>query len=296
MDLTNRKELEILLKHHGIVLAKTYGQHFLVDRKALQKIVATAFPTGNSLSPPRAGSRQPLDSGLVAGFATGAVIEVGPGVGTLTIELAERAAKVVAIERDPRFRKILDETLSGATNVEIIEGDALAVDFSRSTGHVARERRGWQLATGSYDVVSNLPYEITTPFLWKILFEESVRPRRVVLLLQAEVVERLIAKAPKANLLSLMVALFGRAERIAKVPRSSFFPSPRVDSAIVSIAADDRIERLEAKKVIFLARIAFAAPRKKLGNTIGERTGAFADRRPAELAVEDWRRIVRRES
>lgn len=259
MDLRDRSDLQALLARHGIALAKTYGQHFLVDRAALERIVSAAFP---------------------AGRFPGTVIEVGPGAGTLTVELASRAARVVAIERDERFIPVLKETLAGFEAVRVELGDAMALRLSDLPEVAAAGER--------YAVVSNLPYEISTPFLWKVLYDEPRRPSEVSLLLQEEVIDRALAKAPKMNLLSLLVALAGKAEKACKVGRSSFYPPPRVESAALRIEGiGERIGDRE-KAALALAKRAFAAPRKKLANTIGAQAGAHGDRRPGELGAEEW--------
>ncbi len=263
MDLTNRAELKALLARHGIVLAKTYGQHFLTDRKALDAIVRAAFP---------ALERVPL------------AVEVGPGAGTLTVELAARADRVVAIERDPRFLALLKELR--LPNLTLIEADAMAVSLSRLVSPSS-------LLSPRYSLVSNLPYEITTPFLWKILFEEAVRPTRVVLLLQAAVVDRILATPPRLGLLGLLVRLAGEPRRVAAVPASSFFPPPKVASAVLAIEGIAPAASAEDRRVLGFAKRAFAAPRKKLGTTLGTAAGPFADRRPETLEVNEWREIAR---
>lgn len=255
MDLTNRHDLKTVLDRHGLVLAKTYGQHFLVDRGILAKILATAFPTGAAAVP---------------------VVEVGPGIGTLTQELAARAPEVIAIERDLRMRSVLMETLASCSNVRIIEADALQTSFADLVGHKP------------YRVVSNLPYEISTPFLWKTLYEESPRPASITLLLQAEVAARALAQPPHMNLLSLLVAFAGSAHRVCAVSRNAFSPPPRVDSAVFLIADIGTTASHAEIRALALARRAFASPRKKMSSTLGAAAGAFADCRPSVLTPREW--------
>ncbi|MBP9748605.1 16S rRNA (adenine(1518)-N(6)/adenine(1519)-N(6))-dimethyltransferase [Patescibacteria group bacterium] len=255
MDLTNRNELKTLLDRHGLVLAKTYGQHFLVQRAVLEKIVGAAFPTGATALP---------------------VIEVGPGIGTLTRELARHAPEVIAIERDLRMRAVLAETLAGVPAVRIVEADALRISFTDAVSGMP------------YRVVSNLPYEISTPFLWKILHEEAVRPTTVTLLLQAEVVTRVLERTPHMNLLSLLVAFAGTARRVHAVSRNAFFPPPRVDSAVLHIEDITPAATASQVRALALARRAFAAPRKKMSSTLGVEAGHFGEQRPSVLTPEQW--------
>jgi 16S rRNA (adenine1518-N6/adenine1519-N6)-dimethyltransferase len=256
MDLTNRAELKTLLDRHGLMLAKTYGQHFLVRRDVLEKIIGAAFRSGAVALP---------------------VIEVGPGIGTLTRALAAHAPEVIAIERDMRMRSVLAETLADIPHVRLIEADALRVSFSDTVGRKP------------YRVVSNLPYEISTPFLWKILAEEPLRPTSVTLLLQAEVVTRLLAQPPRMNLLSLLVAFAGVAHRVHAVSHDAFFPPPRVESAVLHIENIAPTLTASERRALALARRAFAAPRKKLSSTIGEAASAFAERRPETVTPAEWR-------
>jgi 16S rRNA (adenine1518-N6/adenine1519-N6)-dimethyltransferase len=261
MNLCSKKDLVDLLARHRIALARTYGQHFLVECRVLKKIAELA------------GSEKDLPT-----------IEVGPGVGTLTRELAKNSAPVFAIERDQRFLPVLKETLAEYKNVEVVLGDALKVSLA---GLISGDD-----GSGDYQIVSNLPYEITTPFLWKVLFDEPRRPKRMVLLLQAELVERVLQQPPKMNLLSLLAAFSGKAGKAFLVSQTSFYPPPRVRSAVLTIENIAPALSSEVRQAINLARRAFGAPRKKLGNTLGEMADRFADQRPAKLSADEWFEIA----
>lgn len=264
LQLTNPSVLKEILSSHDITLARTYGQHFLIDAKVLSEIVFVAA--------------------LKDVHNVSSVIEIGPGAGTLTQELLAEGKKVVCVERDPRFVGLLREQFGDEPRLEIVEGDALHVSFADIV-HLKR--------TGErYAVVSNLPYEITTPFLWKILFEESKRPERVVLLLQADVVSRIFETGSKRSLLGLLVQLAGCARQVRTVSKQAFFPPPNVSSAVLLIENIAETVSQSDKKIIAAAKLAFAAPRKKLSSTIGEVAGIFKDRRPGELRVEEWREMV----
>lgn len=198
------------------------------------------------------------------------VLEVGPGKGVLTRLLAPRVAKVVAVEIDPRLAAALD-----VPNVQLIEGDAVQVELP------------------PFDAcVSNLPYQISSPFLFRLLERDF---RVAVLMLQKEFADRLVAKPGGGEYGRLSVNAQRRAEveRLARVPAGAFDPPPRVESALVRIRPrppsfdvppnyDDVVER------------AFAQRRKKLANSLGSKDVPFADRRPEELTPEEFALVARR--
>ena len=187
-----------LLTRYGLRADKSFGQNFLVDRNALQAIVEAA-----SLSPDNT------------------VLEIGPGLGVLTRELALRAKEVVSVELDARLLPALKETLAETSNVALIHGDGLTFDLQT-------------LPQGSL-LVANLPYNVATPILVRAL--ESGRFKRLVFLVQKEVAQRLRA-APGGGAygaLSLIVAHFAKAEIIRDVKPSAFFPPPEVTSSVVRL-------------------------------------------------------------
>jgi 16S rRNA (adenine1518-N6/adenine1519-N6)-dimethyltransferase len=199
--LTSPRVVRALLTRHGLAADKGYGQHFLIDRSALAAVVATA-------------ELGPDDE----------VWEVGPGLGTLTRELARRARRVVAVELDARLLPVLAETLAPWRHVEVVHADALRIDLS-AAGEGA-------------SFVANLPYHVGTAVLIRVL--ASGRFRRAVVLVQREVAERLVAQAGDAAFgsLSLWVAHHGRAQLVRMVPPGAFLPPPKVTSAVVRIDLD----------------------------------------------------------
>lgn len=229
-----------------------------------------------------------------------AVLEVGPGFGMLTRELAARAGRVVAVELDRRFKPVLAETLGDVRNVSLVWGDVLRTPLELSPPRGSEEKK-----VGGFKIVSNLPYEITTPFLWKFLgptndqtsnVKRHLFPDVIVLLLQREVAERICAKPPRMNLLALLVQTFGTAEVIRRVPARAFYPPPRVESALVRIVRNPQSGRASRKVILTLAKRAFAHPRKKLSTTLGNNawlshSGVNTSARPAELSLGDWERI-----
>jgi len=188
-----------LLRAYDLHPKKGLGQHFLADQAALGQIVAAADLT-------------PTDT----------VLEIGPGLGTLTSLLAERAGRVVAVELDDRLAAILAERLAGCPNVEVRPGNILRIsDFASLVGP-------------SYKVVANLPYYITSAVL-RHLLERHDQPSLLVVTVQREVAERIVAMPPDMSLLAVSVQFYGRPSLVARIPAGAFYPPPKVDSAVVRI-------------------------------------------------------------
>jgi len=199
--LTSPRTIRALLDRHGLRADKRFGQHFLTDPATVEAVVRAA------------------DVG-----ADDEVWEVGPGIGVLTRALAARARRVVSVELDARLLPLLAETLAGRAHVDFRHGDALALDLN-------------EVATGSV-LAANLPYNVGTAILIRAL--TSARFRRIGVLVQLEVAERLVAAAGSAayGSLSLLVAHHGRAKVTRRVPPGAFVPAPAVTSAVVAIELD----------------------------------------------------------
>jgi 16S rRNA (adenine1518-N6/adenine1519-N6)-dimethyltransferase len=221
---------------------KSLGQNFLTSEAAVFKIVdAAQISAGEN------------------------VLEVGPGRGVLTQALLAAGAHVVAIEKDkeliaPLSEKFSAEILSG--NFKIIESDILEVDLEKDLGYKPRE----------FKIVANLPYYITGEFLRKFLSGDA-QPRSMVLLLQKEVVERIIAADKKESILSMSIKAYGDPRKITVVNRGSFFPAPNVDSAVISIENISKNNFIDAgfenpasaeEKFFEIVRAGFAHKRKLL--------------------------------
>jgi len=200
-DLASPRVVRDLLRRHGLAADTSLGQHFLIDRAALTAIVGAADLT-------------PRDE----------VWEVGPGLGTLTVELAHRAGRVIAIELDRRLLPVLAETLAPWPHAEVRHADALRVDFVPAAPGAA--------------FVANLPYHVGTAVLSRVL--SCGRFARAVVLVQKEVAERLVATAGCAayGSLSLWVAHHARARIVRSVPAGAFLPPPKVTSAVVRLDVD----------------------------------------------------------
>ena len=236
-----------LLKRHDIRLKKSLAQHFLVDDAVLEKILDAA-----DLSP------------------EDTVIEVGPGLGLMTAELAKRAGWVIAIELDNRLAAILTETLP-TENIVVLNEDVLGTDPAALLKGGA-PRFPPQLR--SYKVVANLPYYITSPVLRHFL-EAPVKPLTMVVMVQKEVARTIAAEAGQRSVLSIAVQFYGRPVIVTDVPAASFFPPPEVDSAVVKIdvyakppvAVDDAVGFFK------LVRAGFTANRKQVANSLAQGLG-----------------------
>ncbi len=226
---------EILMKN-GFAFKKQYGQNFLTDANLLSAIVQDAGVDGSA-----------------------AVLEIGAGAGALTRALSERAKKVVSFEIDKSLQPVLAETLAGCENVEIIFRDFMKSDLPALEEEL-----------GSYHVVANLPYYITTPVLMRFV-EEAKRCQSVTVMVQEEVAARFVAKAGTADYgaVTAAIALKGEARITRKVPRTMFYPRPNVDSAVVHIAFEEgRIPTKSEKAYRETVRAAFSSRRKTLENNL----------------------------
>jgi len=203
----SKKIVKDLFKKYKIRPLKYLGQNFLIDNFVLKKIIKAAELSKNDI-----------------------VLEIGPGVGNLTIELAKGAKKVIAIEKDKRMVEILKEVLKDFKNVKIIQGDIL-------------KTYNLQLTTYNYKVVANLPYYLTSPVIRKFL-ESKTQPKEMILMVQKEVAQRICPPSlklrrastkPKMNLLAISVLFYAKPEIISFVSKNSFWPKPKVNSAIIKI-------------------------------------------------------------
>ena len=272
-DLTSRSELRALLRRHGLLHTnKGLGQHLLVDRSALRAIVTAAELT-----------------------ATDAVLEVGAGPGTLTVELAQRARRVVAVELDRAILPVLRETTAPYPNVEILHADLLRVEPATLFG------------ADPYKLVANLPYYITALTL-RHFFEAQHPPQLLVVMVQREVAERMTAAPGDMSLLSVSVQFYGTPRIVADVPAGAFFPPPKVDSAVVRVEVNPEPALAGAARERFfaLAHGGFSEKRKQIHNSLARymrcdpavvgRWLAAADiaptRRAQTLSMEEWLRLT----
>ncbi len=230
-----------LMKKHQIVLKKSLGQNFITDQNILQKIIDAAQ----------------LDN-------TKGVIEIGPGIGALTQQLARVAGKVLAIEIDQRLLPVLAETLAPYPHTKIIHGDILKIDLK---DYIQSEFESMT----SISVVANLPYYITTPIIFKLL-EEKLPIENIVIMIQKEVAERIHAQPGTKDYGSLSIAIqyHCHSEIICVVPRTVFVPEPHVDSAIIRLKLRTRpAVHVENEAFFFeVVRSCFVQRRKTILNNL----------------------------
>ncbi len=280
IDLTNPEKIKKILKKYNLAPNKFMGQNFLVDKSILEKIVGAA---------------------QVAKWDN--ILEIGPGLGTLTNALLEKCANVIAIEKDKDLILVLEDNLKGYKNVAIINDDFLKLDFERLVS-AFREK-----GKTDYKIVSNLPYYITSPVIRKILSSNSL-PREIVFLIQREVAKRICAKPGQMSFISAFVQFYGRPEITEIVKPQSFWPKPKVDSAILKIIPrkETGISGNEEGKLWRLVKIGFSSRRKTLANNLSaglhlpkgkivkmlEKSGFSEKIRAQELDAGDWIKLLRK--
>jgi 16S rRNA (adenine1518-N6/adenine1519-N6)-dimethyltransferase len=222
------------------------------------------------------------------------ILEIGPGTGALTGPMLLRGAKVFAVEIDSELSARLSKAFGGETEFSLFEGDVLNIDL----GKILRKSG---FSDGGYKIVANIPYYITAPIIRRLL-SLPMRPDRIVLMVQDEVADRLVAPPGSMSLLSLMAQRYADVSKELSVPRSAFSPEPKVDSAVVILLPGKMFSQEEDKRFFALARIGFAARRKTLANNISSglripRTsveealsglGLDIRIRAQELSVSDW--------
>ncbi|WLR41918.1 16S rRNA (adenine(1518)-N(6)/adenine(1519)-N(6))-dimethyltransferase RsmA [Bacillus carboniphilus] len=230
-----------ILKKHGFSFKKSLGQNFLIDTNVLSRIVDHADVTSET-----------------------GVIEVGPGIGALTEQLAKRAKKVVAFEIDKRLIPILDETLSPYRNTTIINQDVLKANIHEV---IDQELKGCK----EIMVVANLPYYVTTPIIMKVL-EEQLPVKGIVVMLQKEVADRMTAvpSTKDYGTLSVAVQYYTEAKVVMDVPRTVFIPQPNVDSAVIKLNLRDKpiVDLKNHSYFSDLVKSSFAQRRKTILNNL----------------------------
>ncbi len=240
-DLVNPQNTRDIIQKYNFVIRKKYGQNFLVDADVLEQIIGASGVTKDDC-----------------------VLEIGPGIGTMTQRLAESAGHVVAVEIDKKLIPILDETLAGYDNITIINNDILKVDIKG----LACEYNGGK----PMKVVANLPYYITTPVIMRIL-EDDLPIENITVMIQKEVADRMqVGPGTKDyGALSLSVQYYALPEIVAYVPPNCFIPRPAVDSAVIRLTKrDDPPVRADDPQQMFkIIRAAFNQRRKTLRNSAG---------------------------
>lgn len=268
--MLRRNEQKQVLAKSVIKPNKLLGQNFLRDKNVLQKIIAAAALTKNDI-----------------------VLEVGPGEGILTEALSQQAGRVIAVEKDKNLIAALKIKFAANQNVKIIEGDIL--EFLSSPSNESLENR-------PYKVVANIPYYLTSHLI-RLLLESARAPQDIILMIQKEVARRICANPPEMSLLAAAVQFYAAPKIIASVSKNSFWPKPKVDSAIIKITPRQTFsEQINPELFFKVLRAGFSHPRKQLiGNLSGELkinkekiSAALAasqiknSQRAETLAVENW--------
>jgi len=237
-----------LLRRFDLQARKGLGQHFLIDEEVLKLIISAAGLT-----------------------STDVIMEIGPGLGVLTKELAGQGGWVITIELDSKLAALLEQTLASFNNVTIINEDILQIDPEALLQEQRARFPAGIISPFSYKVVANLPYYITSPVLRHFL-EASLKPQIMVVMVQKEVAEAIVAKPGQMSMLSIGVQFYGEPAIISYVPAQCFYPVPEVDSAILKIKlyAQPPVEVTDRKSFFELARAGFSAPRKQIGNSLAQ--------------------------
>lgn len=239
--LSSHRVTKEIVNKHNFKFSKSLGQNFLIDDNVIDKILA-----GSRLS------------------ETDKIIEVGPGIGTLTREMGKTAQNVVAIEIDKSLIPILEETLSDLDNVQVVNEDILKVDIQ---GLINEKLDG-----GPVKLIANLPYYITTPIVMKFL-EEDIPVTDIVVMVQKEVADRMNAKPSTKDYgaLSVAVQYYCDTEIVAKAPRHMFVPQPKVDSIVIGLhVRSERKYKVDNEDIFFkTVKASFGQRRKTLLNSLG---------------------------
>jgi len=259
---------------------KSLGQHFLIDEEVLKLITSAAELTPSDV-----------------------IMEIGPGLGVLTRELARQAGWVVTVELDSKLAAILGQTLASLNNVTIVNKDILKTDPAALLQELKAK---FPSAKNSYKVVANLPYYITSPVLRHFL-EASVKPQLMVVMVQKEVAEAIVAEPGRMSVLSISVQFYGEPRIISYVPAQCFYPPPEVDSAIlwVTLYPQPAVAVTDVGSFFELVRAGFSASRKQICNSLAQGLGvpkaevlsllAKADivpqRRAETLSLDEWARL-----
>lgn len=263
----------LLMEQHDILPKKSLGQNFLHDPNTLEKIVTSADLMPDSV-----------------------VLEVGPGTGELTAHLAQAAGQVIAVEVDERLRPLLRARFKDVPNVEIVYGDILRTNIAS------------HIDTDDYIVVANLPYYITSAAI-RHLLESTPRPHRMVVTVQLEVAERIVAKPGDMSLLAVSAQFYSRVQIITKLKAAVFWPRPEIASAVIRMDTYDEppVDIPDEETFFRVARAGFSQKRKQLKNPLAgglaiendtavallTEAGIDPKRRAETLSLEEWATLTR---
>ena len=256
--------IQALLAQHNIAPNAVLGQNFLTDPRVVEYLMEAAGLTANDT-----------------------VLEVGGGIGTITRALAERAKRVVTVEKDKSLIPILQQAVLAHANVEVVEGDIL-------------QPTTYSPPPIPYHLIGNPPYYLTGRLFRTFLEDPTRRPASITVIIQKEVAEKITQKPPRMNLLALSVQIFGKPTLVRTIPRNAFWPEPGVQSALlhVDVYKEPRVPEEQIKQLFGIAKNAFLHGRKQLKNTISpdmlQKAGIDPTRRPQTLTLEEWRLLINR--
>jgi len=278
MDLFDINDIKKILSRHGFTFSKGLGQNFLTDPDVCPQMAADCGIDSNT-----------------------GVLEIGPGIGVLTRDLADAAQKVVAIELDRRLIPVLGETLAGYDNVTVIQGDVLELDLR---GIIAEHFAGMKVV-----VCANLPYYITSPIITTLL-ERRLDIASVTVMVQDEVARRICADMPgrHSSAFTACVHYYARPRLLFKVGRESFIPSPNVDSAVIRLDIHNAppVNVADERQLFRVIKAAFGQRRKTLLNALSaglnlsreqtaellDKTGVSANLRAEQLSLQAFADIA----
>jgi 16S rRNA (adenine1518-N6/adenine1519-N6)-dimethyltransferase len=271
-------ETKSICKQYNILPSRTRGQNFLINENIYDSIIVAANLSKKDI-----------------------ILEVGPGLGILTRLLCKHAGKVIAVELDKKIYDylVIAKELEKLGNLELLNKNILDVETQNFAS--------LQAGRDDFKIVANLPYNITSIFLRKFLSGKN-KPSEMILMLQKEVAQRIVAKPGKMSLLAVSVQFYAEAEIIEYVGKENFWPQPEVDSAIVKIKCTDTkfCVRINEKDFFRIVKIGFSAKRKKLVNNLAnglhkkpakitpilEKIDLGSNIRAQELRIEDWVRLT----
>jgi len=276
MAFSSKPSIKNLLKSRKLKPNKLLGQNFLIDKSIIRKLI-------------NAADLKPQDI----------VLEIGPGLGVLTEELAKKAKKVIAVEKDQNLARILNEELR-IKNVKIIQGDILKISnlqfsiFNKSP-------------ISNFKVVGNLPFYLTAPLIRQLLENTGVQPLQMVLVVQKEVAQRICSSPPNMSLLAVSVHLYSEPKIISYVSKKSFWPQPEVDAAIVKIRVKNKKMRTDKDLFFKIVKAGFSHPRKQLASNLSNNLGINKKiigewllknkinptRRAETLSLKDWTNLTK---
>ena len=272
-----------LLRRFDLRARKGLGQHFLIDREVLGLIVSTAGLT-----------------------SAGVVMEIGPGLGVLTRELAQQSVWVITIELDNKLATILGQPLTSLKNLSVVNEDILKIEPETLLQEQKVKFPSGITNPFSYKVVANLHYYITSPVLRHFL-EASLKPQVIVVMVQKEVADAIVAESGRMSVLSISVQFYGKPRIVSYVPAGCFYPVPKVDSAIlrIDLYPEPIVTVADIDGFFGLVRAGFTAHRKQICNSLAQGLGVSRDkllslleaaqivprRRAETMTLDEWAKL-----